>query len=539
MKRTIILLVIMVALLFQRCTGLLEEENIREPIADFYFNTEAGIEDAIRACYPTLKVYYGQEPGFTLTTFGTDIFLHGNGGTPYYNYYSADINPADGSLSTIWNNFYLGIAACNTVIGRALDADMNESLRQMRMGEAYFLRAVYYHILVMQWGPVPLEIEETKEVRTTATRASESEVYNQIISDLEMAEDMLPSVQNDYGRPTSWAAKAMLARIHLTLRTWPQASDYAKQVINNGPFSLVPDFSDLWDIQNQKNSEVIWSIQNTADQRLLGGGGNRAHLYFLMEYDVQKGMRRDVANGRPWQRYMPSRYFLDMLQNDRDKDARFDKAWKSVFYANNPNTLLPGMKIGDTAVYVVPYSVPNDIQSQIHMVKYVLYDIDDYFDGEIPIGRRNRWPSLNKFIDPLRPTVNTTDGQRDWYVIRLAEIYLIAAEAAVMEENFQEAAQMINVIRTRAAWPGKEAEMQVTSNLMNLDYILDERARELCGELFRWPDLKRTGKLIERTKLYNPDARDYIKEYHLLRPIPRTMMDRVSNKDEFKQNPGY
>ncbi|MFW5774311.1 MAG: RagB/SusD family nutrient uptake outer membrane protein, partial [Tangfeifania sp.] len=74
---------------------------------------------------------------------------------------------------------------------------------------------------------------------------------------------------------------------------------------------------------------------------------------------------------------------------------------------------------------------------------------------------------------------------------------------------------------------------------MSLDYILDERARELAGELLRWPDLKRTGKLIERVKLYNPDGRDNIKDFHLLRPIPTTMIDRVSNKDEFKQNPGY
>lgn len=201
---------------------------------------------------------------------------------------------------------------------------------------------------------------------------------------------------------------------------------------------------------------------------------------------------------------------------------------------------MPGVSIGDTGVFVVPYAV-SEAEKAERNERYVFFDINDYYDGEIPKGKRNRYPSLNKFIEPLRPTLQHVNGQRDFFVIRLAEIYLIAAEAALLQPNSnpQEAANMINVIRSRAAWPGKESEMQVTADMMSLDYILDERARELAGELLRWPDLKRTGKLIERVKLYNPDGRDNIKDFHLLRPIPTTMIDRVSNKDEFKQNPGY
>ncbi|MFW6370768.1 MAG: RagB/SusD family nutrient uptake outer membrane protein, partial [Bacteroidota bacterium] len=257
MKRIflIIILGILSSSLFQGCTELLDEENIRIPIADFYFKTEAGIEDATRACYPFLKRYYGQEDGFTLTTFGTDIWIHGSdGGHKDFNIYGSGIQPGNGILRNVWNDHYLGIAACNAVITRAPEADMNETLRQTRMGEAYFLRAVYYHVLVMQWGAVPLEIEETTEVKTNATRAPESEVYAQIISDLETAVDMLPEEQGDYGRPTKWAAKAMLARIHLTVKNYTQAYSYAKDVIDNGPFELVADFGELWDIGNIKNS---------------------------------------------------------------------------------------------------------------------------------------------------------------------------------------------------------------------------------------------------------------------------------------------
>ena len=74
---------------------------------------------------------------------------------------------------------------------------------------------------------------------------------------------------------------------------------------------------------------------------------------------------------------------------------------------------------------------------------------------------------------------------------------------------------------------------------MNSAFLLEERARELCGEQIRWFDLKRTNKLIEYVRLYNMDAKDNIQDYHMLRPIPQSQLDAITNKEEFKQNPGY
>jgi len=95
------------------------------------------------------------------------------------------------------------------------------------------------------------------------------------------------------------------------------------------------------------------------------------------------------------------------------------------------------------------------------------------------------------------------------------------------------------VVRSRAALDGKEAQMQITAADVNLNFILDERARELVGELDRWYDLKRTGTLLERVKKYNLDAAPNIKEMHLVRPIPQTQIDRVTNPGDFLQNSGY
>jgi hypothetical protein len=118
-------------------------------------------------------------------------------------------------------------------------------------------------------------------------------------------------------------------------------------------------------------------------------------------------------------------------------------------------------------------------------------------------------------------------------------MYLVAAEAEFNNGNSDSAAYYLNVIRTRAAIPGHEAAMQITGADVNIDFILDERARELCGEQIRWFDLKRTGKLLSRIQAMNPDAAQYIQSFHTLRPIPQSEIDAVSNKDSFTQNPGY
>lgn len=539
-KKITKLLTLLTLLLFGGCTDeLLTEENIRAPVADQHFTTAQGFNELVNGSYQFLRSYYGKEEGHMMTTLGTDIWGAGYGSVQSFNNYDGGMAPSQGFYWNVWSGFYQGIATCNTVISRASNVeDMSEADLNARLGEAYFLRAMYYHVLVMHWGAVPLELEEVTAVKTTAIRAPEEEVYKQIIDDLLKAEQFLPDVQSDYGRATKPAAQALLARVYLTTNQNEAAATYAKMVINNYNFSLLDDYLAIWDIENQRNSEVVWAVQYTRDERL-NAGGNRSHLYFLMEYDFEPGMTLNINYGRSWVRYFPSRFYLDMLQATRWKDSRYDKVWKEVWFANNPGTLLPDQQVGDTALVVVPYSVPQEVE-EAKADKYTIFDIDRIYDGENPIGKKSRWPTLfEKHTDPLRSSNINIEGSRDWFVFRLAEMYLIAAEALMKQGLASEGVSYINTVRRRAAWPGKEADMEITADQLTIDFILDERALELAGEMFRWPDLKRTGKLIERVKLYNPEARANIQEMHLVRPIPTNMIDRVTNKEEFKQNTGY
>ena len=153
----------------------------------------------------------------------------------------------------------------------------------------------------------------------------------------------------------------------------------------------------------------------------------------------------------------------------------------------------------------------------------------------------NLFPNLKKVDDFKRPSINEPAGSRDYIVYRLAETYLIAAEALLQDGRPGEAVEYVNAVRRRAAWPGMEDQMEVTAGDLNIDFILDERGREFYGEQKRWFDLKRTGKLVERVKLYNKGfsstASDNIQDHHMLRPIPASQ--RELSTAEYPQNPGY
>src|SRR5207302_892997 len=186
---------------------------------------------------------------------------------------------------------------------------------------------------------------------------------------------------------------------------------------------------------------------------------------------------------------------------DRTKDGRYDAQFKRVWYANNIGTIPRDstgalkFQLGDTAVYV---STTND---DTVPRRYRVYTPKTYSS--------RIFPSLNKFEDPFRLAVNDTRGSRDYLLFRLAETYLIAAEALMRDGRPAEGLPYINAVRRRAAIPGHEAEMELTVGQLTLDEVLNERARELAGETMRWFDLVRpltpspSGRGGTRARLYS------------------------------------
>ena len=310
-----------------------------------------------------------------------------------------------------------------------------------------------------------------------------------------------------------------------------------QNVINNYGIKLLPDFGLVHKEGNEINDEVIWSVQYTRDP-LTNGGGNNAHVFFLMEYDTQPGMQRDVANGRPFKRYMPTKYTIDVVFKDKENDSRYKKTFKDLYLSNRPgtyNTSFDGSKAkvtfaaGDTCIFLPGYEMP---MAERAAKKYQVL-VPSRYDERL-------FPSVSKHIDGARIDRTQFEGGRDYIAFRLADTYLMLAEAQLLSGNKDAAVATINVVRRRAAFPGKQAAMEITADKMNLELIIEERERELIGEQMRWFDLKRWGILVERVQKYNPQGAPNIKPFHALRPIPQVQIDRVTGTaSAFPQNPGY
>jgi len=543
-KRTVALLVAALSAGLAACVDL--DEQLVTGLANKPYDSPQVFEALVNATYEPLRSFWAQERGFTVTEFGTDIFTKGaDGSHKYINDYTTQLNADESFFRDTWDDFYRAINTANAVIGRAPIVQMDSSRRAQRVAEARFLRALYYFVLVQMYGPVTLTLQETQGVTTEARRAPVDSVYDAIIDDLRYAEANLDYATPDYGRVTKGAAQHLLAKVYLTrLRSddpaadealkqqagdSANAADFALRVISSGRYQLLPRFADVFDFSNERNAEVVWSVQFTTDP-LTTGNGNRGHLYFLMEYDVMPGMKRDIANGRPFKRFRPTPFLLGLY--DRSKDSRYDAQFTRVWYANNTATIprdstgAPKFQLGDTAVYV---SATDADTALVKLKPYRLYTPRTYAD--------NIFPSLNKFHDGFRLSINEERGSRDYLLFRLDETYLIAAEALLRDGRAADALPYINAVRRRAAIPGHETEMELTPAQLTLDEVLNERARELAGETMRWFDLVRTHTLVARVRAHNPDGAPNIQPFHVLRPIPSTQLQRTTCC--YTQNPGY
>ncbi|MBV4357292.1 RagB/SusD family nutrient uptake outer membrane protein [Pinibacter aurantiacus] len=528
--------------IFFSCKKTLTEYNPGGYTAESVYSTPAGFETLVNAAYEYQRWWYGKEEGYSLSEMGTDIWTSGSGDVyPELNRYN-NLQASSGAVTTEWQQLYAAVNLCNAGINHIADVGYPESQRVIREAELRFLRAFYYWHIVETWGGVHFTTQETQGIVTVANKTPVDTFYNQIFADLHWAEANLPVTTTDYGRVTKPAAKAFLSRMYLTRNMNREALDEANDVIKNYGFALQGNYADLWKMSNMKNKEVVYAVNYSANLSLNdlkdpilfplghGRGGNNGHLVFLMKYDDQPGMTRDILNGRPFVRYAPTRYLADLF--NEDNDARFLGTFQTVWYSNSTSRPA-GMNLGDTAIFVSKNNVPATTKP------YRIYDRSKTYKADGSMADNAHYLTLLKFQDPTRPSSNEQQSARDVFVIRLAELYLNAAEASFKLGLMDSAVYYVNIIRARAAKPGKADAMKISATDINLDFILDERAREFAGEQIRWFDLKRTGKLIDRIKAYNPDAASNIQDYHVVRPIPQTQIDAVTNRDAFKQNDGY
>lgn len=552
MKYRIYITVLSVSMLaLTACDKKLTEYNPSGLTASTVYNNAKGFESLVTAAYSFTRFWYGKEEGYSLSEMGTDIWTSGTGDVfPQLSQYNNLQGGNTSALNMEWNNFYAAINLCNVgIAGISKVADYTDGQKTLRESELRFLRAFYNWHIVEMWGDVHFSTQPSEGAVTVANKTPVDTFYKYIISDLQFAIANLPATQTEYGRATQVAAKGFLARVYLTRGMNAEAIALANDVINNYGLSLQANYGNLWNMGNLKNKEVVWALDYSTtltnnDLNVAGvfpnghpRGSNSGHLLFLMVYDQVSTaiLIRDLNNGRPFNRYMPTKAYLDLF--DPSKDSRYNASFQTVWIANKAGTANGNaFVVGDTAAVAEKVTLT---AAQMNARKYFTYDISKVYGADgVPVQRRF-YVSLKKFKDSTRASLAEAQSARDVFIMRLAEMHLIAAEAEMKIGKLDSAAHYLNIIRRRAAVPGQEANMEITPADVTLNFILDERARELGGEQLRWFDLKRTNTLIARINAMNPDAAKYVQPHHLLRPIPQQQLDAVTNKGQFTQNPGY
>jgi len=583
---------------FWACEDKLEEENHSNLTQDF-LKTPNGFKMGLNSVYSTLKTMYGYEEGIHgMMNPGTDELKSniggGNRASNMAQYHLENYNTDNEYPRKLWTDAYVNINTLNFLIENADIVDVTTSSltpaqRDQYLGEARFFRAFFYFYLVQQFGDITVTTTYNDKPSTSATRHDMLEAYEVIISDLEGAiANCSPSLQQnklESGRASGAAARHLLAKVYLTLgwvydkdasrypnnthnkyynaskaqEYYKKAYDVAAKLISDAPalgISLMTDYSDVFDENNDapsgKNKEELFVARMDWDENSIYGARTTLNHYYVNGYDSYLG-ERNINDGRCYSWNNPNSYAYNVFTN-RDIDTRYNGTFQTVWYATkaqNGGTVtytISGVDesfswklntVGDTAIYYPGYKMSADEirkRTQNRGVKnnYIIFTPEAY-------NGRAIFPTITKFLDRTRAVPND-NSDRSFIIFRLGETYLLAAEAAYKMNDNANAAKYINILRERAR--NKEnsvyGALDIKDSDITLDFILEERTRELLAEHCRWTDLVRTGTLLERVRKYDEGpAAINIQDKHMLRPIPKRQIERVTTGTPYPQNPSW
>lgn len=566
-KHKFLVIFLVIIFLFQSCN---EDKFLEEIPLDFYspensFVTHVDFESALVNLYEEYRtVLCGRDGLFTIprmTWRGTDLIEIDNdlGYNPSYEWI---LNPTNDEFvkDPVWTPMYRLIYTANVIIGRADQptSELTEEQKKLVKAEAMFFRAFAYKLLANLYGGVPLYLEETAGPKRDFVRATREAVYEQCKTDLEYAAEHLKDIGEvaEY-KITKVTANHLLSEIYITLGEWQNAIDAATKVIDHPETALMTErFGTRTDEPENEmmpwatgyGADVYWDLFRQGNQSR--SSGNKEGLWVMFfKFQVEGGGDRN---------FRVERVGISQLWQVQVKEsATSSTAYPIMPY---PNTYYFGRGLG----YIRPSNYllyelfsKGDIRNSAHNIvrdftvanpksahygKWIIADnlpfdtdtMKNFFPAIAKLSTPGKHPIELYHTDQTVPgsLIRTTKTFKDHYVFRLAETYLLRAEAYLGKGDVTGALNDINTIRERANAPLAEASE------MDIDYILDERLRELHYEEMRLFTLTRLGKLVERAQKYSPLTNGNYKEYHNLYPIPYSEIEK-NVEAVLEQNPGY
>ena len=278
------------------CSDFLDEDNKTGETADLAYNTVSGIDGLIQSAYTYTHGWWGKEPSLGLAEMGSDLFYFGydNKQKSMLKYdISAEAlgsNVADNPcLDEYWEMFYAGVDVCNNALKYVPECSViDDNKKAAYLGDAYFLRALYYSQMVAMWGPIPYNAEPINAINNNPVRVPEAEVYGNILNDLKLAMDNYKKANimdgksaTADGRAYYYSAEALYARVALYAASWlganavsgygnlyTEALNAANDVINNSGAKFYSRFSDTWNMNNEEattNTENLFAVHYSND----------------------------------------------------------------------------------------------------------------------------------------------------------------------------------------------------------------------------------------------------------------------------------
>lgn len=486
MKNIKIFTTVLLLLNFFSCNSFLAEDPRAILSPENYFKTEDEIKAGVNGLYTSFYngVYYGEYGIDRFYTYCADEIEPSRAGTgglaQLCNYIIDEDHEA---LQATWKCFYQQIYNANMLMSSFADNEnIREEAKNQFMGEALFLRSLAYYHLTNIYGNVPyyrdaLSLEEIQ----TLGRFDKNVIRTEILKDLQKAQDFLVGsyTGNDLGRASKWAAATLMVKIYLIQQNWKAARDKAVEIITNSPHRLLDNFADLFAKTDGFNDESI--------------------LQAVFTKDINPGTKIN--------------HFTPRIQ-DEPKSAKDRSALTAALAARNEGFNGGGLAIpmGD----LVDKFPLDDLRRPMTVVTNYL-------------GYNLKFPYMPKKwnLDVINsPKSNHGD---DYVIFRLADVYLMAAEAENELNGPANAYQYINKVRERAFEPDKPLSGLTQQQFRQAIY--DERRWELAGEGHRKMDLIRWGILVDvvrnlKDNTYTPEAN--IQPHHIMWPVPG---------DELRMNP--
>ncbi|QTD38654.1 RagB/SusD family nutrient uptake outer membrane protein [Polaribacter batillariae] len=530
LKTSIKIVAVTVLLISFSCKNYLQDELLSDTSADFIYNTPEGLELATIGLYNLNRSLYQngalRNSGLPLVPQAkSDIVLPRAGEIAFMARqvtWGVDQTRAGTKrLAEFWQHYYKLIDRSNAVITYAEDVSFTDVKRKNRLiAEAKCFRANSYFTLYRLFNNIFVTTEPTtpeNAFNRPQNKSSVEEIFSLLNSDLNDAIKTLEWTTTENGRWTQAAARHLKAKVAIWQKDYAEAVTQTDIIINNANFSLVPTTKEVF-LNDMNHSENLFSIQYKVDDDIAGGGTNQMNFQLIPQYDVVPGATFSIENGgNGLGGLLMNDYIINLLAQDPNDDRDDGNYYITEYKYNDAANLPPGKQLGDV--------------------------IDIYDRNSNKASERKNY---YRFINPgcIKFRQETADPAESNHVstimiYRLAETYLIGAEAHLMQGNTAKALEYVNKIRNRA----KAANITT----VNMQAIMDERARELGFEGQRFYFLKRTGTFLSQIQQFagnnGTKAADYnhartaVKDYYVNFPIPIAELNLLG--PNYPQNDGY